>query len=71
VLDVRRAAAKLLFVVVVIAGRVMPPWLLVLMTGFGRAAPSGSRPHPGGTPGPVRIAGRELIPAATPPKFAA
>ena len=43
----RRAAAKLLFVVVVIeleleliqfvvvviAGRVMPPWLLVLMTG--------------------------------------
>ena len=63
-LGVRRAAAKLIFVVVVIAGRVMPPRLLVLMTGLGRVAPSGSRPHPGGTRGPVRIAGREPISVA-------
>ena len=30
---------KLLFVVVIVAWRAMPPWLLKLMTGFGRAAP--------------------------------
>jgi len=59
VLDVRRAAAKLLFVVVVMAWRAMPPWPLKLMTGLGRAVLRGCRPHPGGTPGPVRITGRE------------
>ena len=47
-LDVRRAAAKLLFVVVVMAWRAIPPWFLKLMTGLGRAVPGGSRPHPGG-----------------------
>ena len=49
-LDVRRAAAKLLFVVVVMAWRAMPPWLLKLMTGLGRAVPRGSRQQaaPGG-----------------------
>jgi len=41
---VRRAAARLLFAVMVAAGRAMPPWLLKLMTGgFGQAAPRGSR----------------------------
>jgi len=34
------------FVVVVVAWRVKSPWLLKLMTGFGRAAPKSSRPHP-------------------------
>jgi len=33
--------------------------------------PRGCRPSPGGTPGPVRITGRELMTAATPRKFAA
>ena len=66
-LDVRRAAAKVLyFVVVVMAWRAMPLRLLKLMAGLGRAVPRGCRPNPGGTPGPVRITGRELMTAATP-----
>ena len=48
------------------AWRTMPLWLLKLMAGLGRAVPKGSRPSPGGTPGPVRITGRELMTAATP-----
>ena len=52
VLDVRRAAAKLLFVVVVMAWRAMPRWLLKLMTGLGRAVPRGFRPNPGGHQAP-------------------
>ena len=47
-LDVRRAAAKLLLVALVVVWRAVPPWLLKLMTGFGQAAPRGSRPYPGG-----------------------
>jgi len=43
VLDVRRAAANLLFVVVVVAWHAMPPWLLMLKTGLGRAVPRGFR----------------------------
>ena len=46
--DVRRAAAKLLFVIAVVAWRAMSPWLLKLMMGLGRAVPRGCRPHPGG-----------------------
>ena len=49
-LDVRRAAAKLLlFLVVVMAWRAMPLRLLKLMAGLGRAVPRGCRPNPGGT----------------------
>ena len=33
---------------------------------LGRAVPRGCRPNPGGTRGPVRITGRELMTAATP-----
>ena len=48
-LDVRRAAAKLLlFVVVVTAWRAMPLGLLKLVAGLGRAVPRGCRPNPGG-----------------------
>ena len=43
--------------------------LLKLMAGLGRAVPRGCRPNPGGTQGPVRITGRELMTAATPRKF--
>ena len=71
-LDLRRAAAKLLwFLVVVMAWRAMPLRLLNLMAGLGRAVPRGCRPNSGGTPGPVRVTGRELMTAATPRKFAA
>ena len=48
-LDVRRAAAKLLlFVVVVMAWRAMPLRLLKLMAGLGRAVPQGLQAKPGG-----------------------
>jgi len=59
------------FVVVVMAWRAMPLRLLKLMARLGRAVPRGCRPSPGGTPGPVRITGRELMTAATPRKFSA
>ena len=46
------------------AWRAMALRLLKLMAGLGRAVPRGCRPNPGGTPGPVRITGRELMTAA-------
>jgi len=47
----------------------MPLRLLKLVAGLGQAVPRGSRPSPGGTPGPVHITGRELMTAATPRKL--
>ena len=48
-LDVRRPAAKLLFVVVVMAWRAISPWLLKLMTGLERAVPRAAGRTRGGT----------------------
>ena len=67
-LDVRRAAVKLLFVVVAMAWRAMPQWLLKLMTSLGQAVPQGLQAAPWGGTRPVRITGRELMTAATPRK---
>ena len=47
VLEVRRALAQLLLVIVVSVWRAMPPWLLLLKTGFGREELRGSIPHTG------------------------
>ena len=55
VLDVRRAAKKYLFVVVVMAWRAKPPLHLKLMKGLRWAVPRGSRLRPGGHQAPCEL----------------